>query len=207
MQVPTHHKRLSTLIFDLGGVFIELTGVSTMLEWTNGRFSVDELWDLWFTSKGVKLFETGQTNSVVFAESIIDEFRLPVNHQEFLLHFSSWSNILFPGTRKLLSSLKNKYTLVSLSNTNHIHWNNICDFFHIDRYFDYNFPSHLTGKLKPDIDTYEFVIQNISTPPDEMIFFDDNRTNIINATNAGITSYQVSGIDQLYSKINELELL
>ncbi len=32
---------VDTLIFDFGGVFIKLTGVDKMMEWTKGRFTVD----------------------------------------------------------------------------------------------------------------------------------------------------------------------
>lgn len=196
-----------TLIFDLGGVFIELTGVETMMEWTQNRLSVDELWATWIASDHVKLFETGQTNELTFAQGMIKEFDLPVSTDEFLFHFSSWANRLFPGSRKLLTQLKQSYTLVSLSNTNVIHWDNLCDQFDIDRYFHFNFPSHMTGKIKPDLHTFTHVISELSTPPDQLFFFDDNPDNIANAKHAGLNAHQVVGLTGLNEALSRLSLV
>jgi len=194
-------------MFDLGGVFIELTGVTKMLEWTQNRLSVDDLWDIWFASDHVKGFETGQMDDLTFARGIVDEFDLAINSHEFLFHFSSWSNHLFPGSRKLLSHLKENYTLACLSNTNAIHWKNMCDKFNIDRYFHFNFPSHMIGKVKPELDTFTFVIDQLATPPDQIYFFDDNPDNIQNAAKAGLKAFRVVGIQELNETLSRLSLV
>lgn len=197
----------SAIIFDLGGVFIKLTGVSTMLEWTAGKYTVDELWDIWFKSDNVRRFETGQSGSREFARSIIDEYGLPVDDTEFLKHFKSWSNVPFPGTRRLLTFLKQNYTLVSLSNTNKIHWNNMCERFSIDSFFHANFPSHITGKVKPERDSFEYVLNQLAVPPEQIYFFDDNPVNIQSAGSTGINAFQVAGIDELISTLMNLKII
>lgn len=196
-----------TLIFDLGGVFVELTGVAQMLEWTRDHLDVDQLWTIWFTSDYVKRFEKGQMDEITFAQGVIAEYGLPVEIDEFLSHFKSWSCRLFPGSRRLLLSLKATYTLASLSNTNHIHWSNLCDNYNLSDYFHHNFPSHETGHIKPDMESFTHVIGELSTDPGSLFFFDDTAANVEQARKAGIQAYQVVGIDQLNRTLSDLNLV
>lgn len=195
------------LIFDLGGVFIELTGVSQMLDWTGHRLSVDELWSIWLRSDAVRHFESGQLDARSFAQGVIDDYTLAIGIDEFLIHFSSWSNRLYPGSRRLLASLAQRYTLVSLSNTNAIHWGNLCERFKIDRYFHFNFPSHQIGRVKPAIDTFTYVIDQLDRPASQIFFFDDHPDNIASARQAGLNAHQVVGIDDLRRTLSRLSLV
>ncbi|MBK7792075.1 MAG: hypothetical protein IPJ62_05835 [Betaproteobacteria bacterium] len=47
------------ILFDLGGVLIELAGVERMLSWCPGVATTDELWRLWLHSPAVRRCETG----------------------------------------------------------------------------------------------------------------------------------------------------
>ncbi len=195
---------VDTLIFDLGGVFIRLTGVDKMLEWTSGRFSVEELWSVWFQSEAVKGFETGNIDAVSFAHGVIREYGLAVSVDEFLFHFSSWASEMFPGSRRLLSGLRGKYTLVSLSNTNAMHWDMLCDRYQLDQYFDHNFPSHEIGRIKPEISTFDYVLSQLTSPAHRVLFFDDTPQNIENARSVGIHAVQVLGVDGLSQTLTRL---
>lgn len=204
---PGSPLNMPALIFDLGGVFIELTGVEKMLEWTGNRLTVEELWSIWFSSHAVKDFETGRLDAHTFAVGIIQDYNLPVDPHEFLVHFSSWSNQLYPGSRHLLTHLGVRYTLASLSNTNVIHWQNMCDRFDIDQYFHYNFPSHETGRIKPEINTFFYVIDQLSVPPDQIFFFDDNPDNVDSARQAGMNAFRVVGLSELNQTLSLLDLM
>ena len=50
---------IRVLLFDVGGVLVQLSGVEVMLEWLDHRISVDELWRRWLQSVPVRKFETG----------------------------------------------------------------------------------------------------------------------------------------------------
>lgn len=195
------------LIFDLGGIFVELSGVAQMQEWTRDRLNVDELWSIWFKSHYVKKFEQGRMDEHTFANGIISEYGLPVDSDEFLSHFESWASRLFPGSRRLLNGLKDRYTLASLSNTNRIHWTLLCDNYNLDDCFHHNFPSHETGNIKPDMETFTHVIQALSTDPGQLMFFDDTAANVEQAKKAGINAYQVVGIEQLNRALSDLNLV
>jgi putative hydrolase of the HAD superfamily len=195
---------VDTLIFDLGGVFIKLTGVEKMMEWTKGRYTVDELWAVWFQSYAVKGFETGTMDAESFAIGIINEYGLSVSVDEFLCHFSSWASEMFPGSRRLLSGLRDKYTLVSLSNTNTMHWDLLCDRYQLDQYFHHNFPSHEIGRIKPEAATFDYVLSQIPSPAHRVIFFDDTPQNIKSARSVGIHAVQVLGVDGLTQTLSRL---
>ncbi len=200
--IPVDH--VDTLIFDLGGVFVKLTGVEKMMEWTMGRYSVDELWAIWFQSDSVKGFETGTLDSQSFAEGIIREYGLQVTADDFLFHFASWASEMFPGSRRLLSALKDRYTLVSLSNTNVMHWDMLCDRYQLDSYFHHNFPSHEIGRIKPETETFSYVLSRIPSPAHRVIFFDDTPMNIENARRVGLHAVQVSGVEHLSETLSRL---
>jgi len=200
-------ETVDTLIFDLGGVFIKLTGVEKMLEWTMGRFTVEELWAIWFQSDAVRGFETGSIDADTFAQGVIREYGLCVTVDEFLFHFASWASEMFPGSRRLLSGLRGRYTLVSLSNTNAMHWEMLRDRYQLDRYFDHNFPSHEIGRIKPEVSTFDYVLNQLTSPAHRVLFFDDTPKNIESARSLGIHAVQVLGVDGLAHTLSRLGIV
>lgn len=49
-----HQLHIGVILFDLGGVLIELAGVEKMLEWSEGVVSTDELWRRWLLKKRLR---------------------------------------------------------------------------------------------------------------------------------------------------------
>ncbi|MGE5549469.1 MAG: HAD family hydrolase, partial [Bacteroidota bacterium] len=106
------------LLFDLGGVLVELTGVPKMLAWMNHRVDERELWRMWTWSPAVRDYERGLIGSPEFAEAIIAEFGLAVAPEQFLSEYAFFPRGLYPGARELLGSLAAEYRLACFSNTN-----------------------------------------------------------------------------------------
>src|SRR6516225_9700215 len=65
--------QIDVVLFDVGGVLVELRGIATMLGWFGGSVSVEDMWRLWLSSPVVRRFETGRTTPDEFAEQIIRE--------------------------------------------------------------------------------------------------------------------------------------
>ncbi|MCK4720097.1 HAD family phosphatase, partial [bacterium] len=114
-------KKIEWIIFDLGGVLVELIGVPTMLEWTGHTMTVEELWRKWLESPSVRAFERGNSSPVEFAKNMVSEFSLPVNDKVFLETFITWPKGLYPGVVEMLSDLHSSYKIGSFSNTNPLH--------------------------------------------------------------------------------------
>jgi putative hydrolase of the HAD superfamily len=200
-------KLFDAIVFDLGGVLVELSGVPQMLAWMQTPITVTELWQHWLSSAAVRSFETGQCTAEAFAAQICREFALGVSPETFLQAFISWPRQLFPGVRELLRALSPCYTLVSLSNTNALHWQRLqreMDFLHL---FALNLPSHETQLIKPDREVFIHAIKTIGAPPKRIVFVDDNQQNVDQARAVGMEAHRTVGIAEVKTKLDELGLL
>ncbi|MEO7499518.1 MAG: HAD family phosphatase [Casimicrobiaceae bacterium] len=198
--------RIDTILFDLGGVLIELAGVEQMLTWSPGVADTTELWRRWLHSPAVRRFETGGCDRDGFAAEIVSEFGLPVGGSEFLDAFTYWPRALYPGATALLDELKPRYRLASVSNTNEIHWRRFRDEWSLDSFFAHNFPSFRVGRLKPDADYFHHVLDALDTRPEHVLFVDDNAINVDAAARLGITARRVDGPDGVRAALADLAL-
>jgi putative hydrolase of the HAD superfamily len=198
---------IDVILFDLGGVLIELAGVEKMLEWSPGLRTPEELWRRWLRSDAVRRFETGATGRELFAQEIIAEFGVPVSADEFLAAFEWWPRAVFPGAHELLDSLRDRYRLASVSNTNEIHWQRFSEQWLLDQAFHHNFPSHLVGRLKPDADYFAHVVAAMGVPAERVLFIDDNIINVEGAAEFGLHARRVIGVTGARQAFVELGLL
>jgi putative hydrolase of the HAD superfamily len=113
----------------------------------------------------------------------------------YLEEFALWPAGKYPGVNELLTSVKKRIAIASLSNTNDLHWTRMVsemDFLHL---FDYNFPSHLTGRLKPDAEAFLLAATEMGIRSDEALFLDDNRINVEGAKKTGMDAVEVHGVE------------
>jgi HAD superfamily hydrolase (TIGR01509 family) len=200
-------QRIDVILFDLGGVLIELAGVEKMIEWSPGIGSTDELWRRWLHSDAVRRFETGLIGRDDFASALIGEFGVPVGPDEFLAAFTWWPRSVYPGAFELLAAMRERFRLASVSNTNEIHWDRFSNTWSLDAAFHHNFPSHLVGKLKPDADYFEHVLEAMGAPAQRTLFIDDNAINVDAAARLGILTRRVAGVAGAQAAFRELGLL
>lgn len=191
------------LLFDIGGVLVKLVGIPRMMEFTHYRFSVPELWERWILSPVIRSFESGNMTVEEFGHKIVDEFAISIDPEHFLREFIAWPVGTFPGVEELLTSIKRHAIIASLSNTNVLHWERMIHQMNFVHLFDYNFPSHITTLLKPDVATYLHVAKEMGVDPGEVLFFDDNRINTDGARAAGMDAVVVDGIDALKREVEK----
>ncbi|MET0345773.1 MAG: HAD family phosphatase [Casimicrobiaceae bacterium] len=202
----TSTARIDTILFDLGGVLIELAGVDQMLAWSPGVPDSSELWRRWLHSPAVRRFETGASARDAFAAEVVAEFGLPVDTGEFLDAFTYWPRALYPGATALLDELKPRFRLASVSNTNEIHWRRFGDEWALPEQFHHNFPSFDVGRLKPDADYFHHVLDALGTRAENVLFVDDNAINVEAAARLGITARRVVGPQGVRAALAELAL-
>src|ERR1043165_9118204 len=89
---------IAVVLFDVGGVLVELDGVHQMLTWLEHRLTIEELWQTWLGSPAVRAFESGRSDAQAFARGVLDEFEIIIDTQHFLQAFTAWPTRLFPGT-------------------------------------------------------------------------------------------------------------
>ncbi len=198
------------LIFDIGGVLVELTGVPMMIEWvaqSGTELTSEELWQKWIQSPTVRLFEKGGSPPYQFAIGMVNEFQLPVSPEEFLVEFITWPKGPYPGMLELLEKLKKTLPVGCMSNTNELHWPHVQKRMGFKDKFDYSFPSHITGFLKPDREAFEHIIETTEFAAGAIYFFDDNKLNVDGAKKAGLTAYLVNGPEHLVEELIRLKLI
>jgi len=100
---------------------------------------------------------------------------------------------IYPGALDLLDELRAAgYKTACLSNTNVLHWQNMCDPNHpawlpFDK-FDFAFGSQQIGHRKPADEIYKHVEQVTGYSGPQILFFDDIEENIVAAKRSGWTA-------------------
>jgi putative hydrolase of the HAD superfamily len=186
---------IQVVLFDLGGVLVELHGVPAMMALLDNRVSIEEMWRLWLESPTVRRFESGRSTPVEFAEGIVRELSLPICPEEFTTCFQSWLVGLYPGALELVRSVPSRFTTATLSNTSQLHWSRVMMEFQLEQAFDRHFASHLTGRMKPDREAFEYVLETLDCKPESVFFLDDNTLNVEGARRIGMQAVQVRGAD------------
>jgi putative hydrolase of the HAD superfamily len=202
-----YNRPFDAIVFDLGGVLIELGGVTRMLELLNHRVTVEELWTLWLSSPSVREFETGLMDADNFALRLLAEFQLSISPAQFIAEFTAWPKGLYPGTIDLLQALGQQYTVACLTNTNALHWPRICDEMGLQPHFAMHFASHLIGLLKPDRAIFQHIIDRLGYAPERILFLDDTALNVESARSLGISAYHVAGLAAVIERLTALNVL
>ncbi len=198
---------INTVLFDLGGVLLELSGMPTLIEWTKNKYSSEEIWEKWLSSSAVRAYESGRSSLEEFSKALIEEFDLPVDIVSLRKEFNIWLKGLYPGTIELLEEVRASHRIACFSNTNDLHWDKIKNDFGIYELFHKCFVSHETGFLKPDDKAFQYVIKELGSPPETLLFLDDNKINVDSAIANGMQAFCVSGVKEARGILVSIGLL
>jgi putative hydrolase of the HAD superfamily len=183
---------VQSVVFDLGGVLVELGGVREFGDMINEPDDA-QVWARWLRSPWVRDYERGRCSSEAFARGLVEEFALSSSPSEFIEQFRAWPRGLLGGAHELVSGLADSVPVAWLSNTNELHWSHQADAFQLADLFPTRFLSHELGLIKPDREIYDHVVDALSLPADAVLFFDDNQLNVDAAREAGLRSERVQG--------------
>ena len=201
-------SQIKYVVFDVGGVLVELTGADKFIEWTGNKYQHKyEFYHAWITSAVVQKFERGHCSKEFFVDAIIEEMQLPVSADLFVQEFTSWPNGLLDGIADLLKQVKINRPIACLSNTNELHWPNQKDADFLNTIFDQMFLSYQMGMVKPDEEIYHCMVEQIGLPPEQILFLDDNQINVDGAAEAGITARQARGYHEVKSTLAEFNCI
>jgi glucose-1-phosphatase len=196
------------ILFDLGGVLVDVEGVAAFQRMLGRPLSQEEVWQRWLTaSTWVSTFESGRCTPEAFAAGVVAEWDLTVTAEAFLDAFRYWPKRLFPGVREMLLLLAQHCTLACLSNTNSVHWPHVRDTLGLNGLLHRYYLSHEIGHLKPARAAFEHVLADLGCHPSCVVFLDDNQLNVDAAQAVGIQAYRTVGIAEVQTALRSLGLL
>jgi glucose-1-phosphatase len=197
---------IGVVLFDLGGVLIEVGGVAPMRALAHID-SDEELWQRWLTSPWVRRFERGHCSAEDFAAGIVGEWGLDLSADVYLEQLRSWMSGPLQGAADLLDDVRRRVPIGCLSNMNAVHWDVITARSTTFDTFTYRFLSFELGMVKPDPELFEAIATRLPVVPAQVLFLDDNALNVEAATAAGFMARHVRGLDQARRTLTEVGVL
>ncbi len=198
---------VNTILFDYGGVLIDINYTKTIKAFENmGIERFDELYAQAAQTALFDDYEIGAISSQRFINGLLNYLPKGINPNQVV---AAWNAMLLGVPKKsieLLNSLKCKYDLFMLSNTNDIHihkanqlWNSTSPGTSPHDYFEKVYYSFEIGMRKPHKETFEAVLKLMGKKPAEVLFIDDSIQHIEGAKSAGIHTHHLQSIHDLES--------
>lgn len=181
------------VLFDLGGVLIDVGGVGRMRDLT-GIPSDEELWTRWLACRWVRRFEAGRCTAHAFASGVVEDWDLELSPSDFLAAFSGWTVDPYPGALELVDAVQTGTPVGCLSNTNALQWESHYRNSALLEGFDARFLSFELGLVKPDRAIFDEVARRLPVAADAVLFLDDNAVNVEGAAAAGFVARHVRGV-------------
>ena len=197
-------KKYSVIVFDLGNVLIPFD-YKIIIEKFNKVSSGlgDKFMDYYMNNYEIhRRFESGKISEEEFINTMLNVLENKIDKEKFCNDYSKVFRVDEKVT-ELLPLLKEKYTLVLLSNTNSIHrkygWND----YGFLKNFDKLVLSYEVGAYKPEKEIYLSAQAFTAKPPEEHLFIDDVAEYAQGARNVGWDAVQFTGYDDLVNAFME----
>jgi epoxide hydrolase-like predicted phosphatase len=199
--------RTEVLLFDLGGVLVDFSGVRDVAPLLLVEASESEVREAWSRCPHTEAFCLGQWSRQEFAERFVRDWGIDLPTHLFLASFRSWSRGLLPGAAELLTMLRPRFRLAALSNSNELHWERNVNDLGVTDFFEVAISSHQVGLCKPDPRIYLAALDRLAVSPEAVVFFDDVDENVAVALELGMRAYQVNGVDGVRERLVNEQLL
>jgi putative hydrolase of the HAD superfamily len=182
---------IEALLFDLGKVLVDFDFDLGMKRFAaRTALSFEEFKSIILDHTWVRRYEHGEISTADFHQYLREHGRLEMNLLEF---HEAWGSVFLPGLivpKELLASLKARYPLILVSNTNEAHAEFVAKNYGVLDFFDHKIFSHEVGSMKPDRKIYDAAIAAAGKPPGALFFTDDREENVESAANLGIRAHQ-----------------
>jgi len=189
------------LLFDLGGVLVEFTGVRDLAALLPEPATATEIIERWDRCLLSRAFGVGRLPAGEYAERFVHDWGITLDPDAFLREYRSWSRRLYPGAKELLAELRPRYRLAALSNSNEAHWDRNTHEIGVTEQFEVAISSHQVGLAKPDPAIYLTALERLRVAAADVVFFDDVAANVTAARDLGIRAFQVRGVEDIRSAL------
>ena len=194
---------IKTILCDLGEVIVGVDHPSHCRKF--GELCGTDPEYVWEYMEGEVLFplERGEITPEQFHTAVTERFGLELGFAEFAYIFSDIFELM-PDTVEFLESVRGKYKLCLLSNTNEMHWRFIDGRWQVGKLFDHLVLSHEAGARKPEPAIYQKALELTVASPEECVFFDDIPEYVEGARRLGINGVQFMYLEQALAEMAPL---
>lgn len=207
--------QIKNIIFDLGGVIINLDIPKTISEFNKlSNQPFESIYNQLQQTPVFDLFDKGQITEKDFFAELKKALQDDMTDEKLL---SAWNAMLldFPKHRlELLNKLKPNYRLFLLSNTNESH---VLEFEktlfashgykNLEPFFEKVYYSCRMNMRKPNTDIFEFVLNENNLIAEETLFIDDSFQHIEGALTLGIKAMLLEKNNEVEDLLKELKLI
>lgn len=198
------YNNISTLIFDLGGVIVDLDLAKCIQNFKElGLENIEQYLSNFGQKDFFMRFEKGQIGIPAFRNEIRKLAGTELSDAQIDKAWCSFLTQIPVEKLHLLSELKKKYRLLLLSNTNPLHIETAvaAEFSKTGKtmqdFFDKCYLSYEMGMVKPDVEIFEALLTDAQVKAEECLFLDDGKKNIDTAAALGIQTYWVKPNENL----------
>jgi glucose-1-phosphatase len=194
-----HPDRIKNIIFDLGGVLINLAPKLTLEKFR--KLGLSNIEDYYTQFRQTGLFDNldkGRISNDEFIERLSELFPEPPAKEAVL---DAWNTMIlnFPeANAELLLKLKTRYNTFLLSNTNEIHLTyyfnelkNTYGVMDMSSFVHKEYYSCRINMRKPDQEIFEHVIRDNQLNPAETLFIDDTLQHVEGARKTGLIAHHL----------------
>ena len=187
-----------TIIFDLGDVIVPFDFKRAFARLENlCRYPAADIPVRLRSTDLVTRFESGRIEPKAFVAELCSVLELNLDYASFC---NLWSCIFLPETlipESFVRSLKERYRLLLLSNTNAIHFEMIERHYPLLQHLDHYVLSYKVGAMKPSPEIYEAALKEAQCEPEECFFTDDILPYVEGARRHRIDAVQFQSFTQL----------
>lgn len=192
---------IKNIIFDLGGVFIEIHYQKTAQAFTD--LGIENFNDFFKQDYCNDLFEKLEIGAIT-PNDFYNEFRAltktSLSNQEIETAWNAMLGNFWQDRLNWLEGISKQYNIYLFSNTNTIHYQAFMQQYHAENtirkplndYFIKAYYSQNIGLRKPTIESFKFIIDEQLLNPAETLFIDDTLKNIDGAKLAGLQTLHLT---------------
>ncbi len=202
-------RNIEGLLFDLGGVVIEINFECAFQVWKRWTLlSIEEMRHRFKMDEAYEQHERGEMEASAYFSHLRNILELEASDSAIA---SGWNAIFLNEiveTVNYIRAVKNELPCFAFTNSNPTHqlsW--MSAFPRVVESFDQIFVSSELGLRKPEREAFEAIANATGVGLDAMLFFDDTLENINGAQTAGMPAIHVKGhldVKQALSEIGAL---
>ncbi len=184
---------IDALLFDLGGVIIDIDSARTARRWAHlAGCTVEDIRKRYVQDEHYRRHERGLIDDNAYFASLRQSLQIELSDEQFLDGWNAIFKGVIPGIAGQLAAAAPHLPLYVFSNTNPAH-EKFWSFVYADtlKPFREVFVSSTIGLRKPDAAAFDHVAKAIGAPPSRILFFDDSLANVEGARACGLQAVHV----------------